>query len=232
MIRRGTDQPLRHLFLDLDGTLVDPFDGITRSLQHALLAVGRPTPPQADLAVHIGPPLSNAFRALLGTDDEATIRAAIESYRSRYATIGILENRVYPGIPEALRVLRGNSVALHLVTSKPGVYAARVLEHAGLAPLFASVHGPGLDEIHLQKGALVRRALDLGAIQPASVALAGDRRVDLDAAAEHGVFSVGVMWGYGTRDELRTADSIVHSPSELAAHVRALARVEDLDATP
>jgi phosphoglycolate phosphatase len=226
-----TRPPLRHLFLDLDGTLVDPFEGITQSLAHALEALGRPVPPRSELKTHIGPPLSNAFQSLLGTSEEATLRGAIDAYRARYSKIGILENRVYDRIPETLHALRDDGIQLHLVTSKPGVYARRVLEHTGLAASFEAVHGPGLDEIHLQKGVLVRRALDAGAIAPSSAALAGDRGVDLDAARENGVFCIGVMWGYGTREELGTADSIVHSPSELLARVRALARVEDCDVT-
>lgn len=218
---------LRHLFLDLDGTLVDPFEGITRSLAHALEALGHPVPPRSELKAHIGPPLSNAFKSLLGTSEEATLRAAIDAYRARYSEVGVLENEVYDGIPEALQALREDGIELHLVTSKPAVYARRVLEHAGLAASFETVHGPDLDEIHLQKGALLRRVLDSGAIEPSSTALAGDRGVDLDAARENGVFSIGVMWGYGTREELGTADWIVYSPPELLAHVRALARAEN-----
>jgi phosphoglycolate phosphatase len=218
-----TRLPLRHLFLDLDGTLVDPFEGITRSLAHALEVLGRPVPPRIELKTHIGPPLSNAFKSLLGTSDEATLRTAIDAYRARYSQVGVLENQTYGGIPETLHALQEDGVGLHLVTSKPAVYARRVLDHAGLAASFKTVHGPGLDEIHLQKGALVQRALALGAIDPLAVALVGDRGVDLDAARENGVFSIGVMWGYGTREELRTADSIVHSPSELLVNVRALA---------
>jgi phosphoglycolate phosphatase len=222
-----TRPALRHLFLDLDGTLVDPFEGITRSLAHALEALGHPVPPRSELKTHIGPPLSNAFKSLLGTSEEATLRAAIDAYRARYSEVGVLENQVYDGIPETLQALRGDGIELHLVTSKPAVYARRVLEHAGLVASFKTVHGPDLDEIHLQKGALLRRALDSGAIEPLSAALAGDRGVDLDAARENGVFSIGVMWGYGTREELGTADSIVYSPPELLARVCALTRAEN-----
>jgi phosphoglycolate phosphatase len=223
--------PIRHLFLDLDGTLVDPFDGITRSLAHALHALNRSVPPPADLAVHIGPPLASAFHALLDSPDEPTLRAAVAAYRERYVSIGILENQVYPGIPAALAALQDAGIALHLVTSKPTVYAARIVEHFGLAAYLTSVHGPGLDELHLPKAVLVRRALEAGTIDPRAAALVGDRGVDLAAARENGVRSMGVTWGYGTREELEAADLIVHSPSELVARVRALARVEDLDAT-
>ncbi|HEX5032537.1 MAG TPA: HAD hydrolase-like protein [Candidatus Eisenbacteria bacterium] len=222
---------LRHLFLDLDGTLVDPFEGITRSLAHALEALGYPVPPRSELKTHIGPPLSDAFKSLLGTSEEAILRLAINAYRERYSQVGILENRVYDWIPETLHALRANGIDLHLVTSKPAVYAGRVLEHSGLAASFETVHGPDLDEIHLQKSVLVRRALDAGAMAPSSAALAGDRGVDLDAARENGVFSIGVMWGYGTREELGTADSLVDSPSELLARVRELAHGRNLDAT-
>ena len=217
-----TRGPVHHLFLDLDGTLVDPFEGITRSMAHALQALGRPIPSPNELKVHIGPPLSNAFKVLLGPSDEATLRAAIEAYRERYSQVGVLENRVYDRIPETLQALRDDGVVLHLVTSKPAIYACRVLEHTGIAAPFRTVHGPELDEIHLQKGSLVRRALDAAAIEPSTVVMAGDRRVDLDAARENGVFSIGVTWGYGTREELRTADLTVDSPSELLARLRAL----------
>ena len=211
---------VRHLFLDLDGTLVDPFDGITRSLAHALRSLKRSVPPPAELAIHIGPPLASAFSALLDSPDGPTLQAAVAAYRERYASIGILENQVYPGVPAALASLRDSGIALHLVTSKPTVYASRIVEHFGLASYLTSIHGPGLDELHLPKGVLVHRALEAGAIDPGTAALVGDRGVDLAAARENGVRSIGVTWGYGTREELEPADLIVHSPSELVARLR------------
>ena len=115
---------ISRLFIDLDGTLTDPSMGIVRSLNHALIALRRPPRDPESLRTFIGPPLGRVFEALLGTSDPSQLRAAIDFYRARYATIGLLENRVYPGIPAALDALADLGVNLCLVTSKPATFAS------------------------------------------------------------------------------------------------------------
>src|SRR6185295_13531753 len=104
----------------------------------------RPVPPPEELERYIGPPLAQSFQNILGTTDDATIRFAIETYRERFASIGMFENRVYPGIQDALGVLRERALELYLLTSKPEVYASRIVQHFGLSSCFARVYGPDL----------------------------------------------------------------------------------------
>src|SRR5262245_38846432 len=121
-----------HVLFDLDGTLTDSRAGIVRCIQHALLAMGRAAPPEPELTMHVGPPLSAVFATLLATADQGSIDRAIACYRERYEDIGIFENVVYPGIPDALSDLVSAGHTLALVTAKPHVYARRILEHLAL----------------------------------------------------------------------------------------------------
>jgi phosphoglycolate phosphatase len=206
-----------HLFLDLDGTLTDPREGITRSIAHALSALHRPVPALESLARFIGPPLAQSFGTLLGTTDEVIVRSAVHAYRGRFSSTGILENRVYPDIPHTLAVLAGRGFRLYIATSKPTVYAKRIVEHFGLARYFAAIYGPSLDDLNVSKTSLVRGALEAEGLDCATVAMVGDRKEDVLAGKANGVKAVGVTWGYGTPAELVDADQLVHSPTELVS---------------
>lgn len=214
MIMRPT-----HLFLDLDGTLTDPREGIVRSIAHALAAMGRPVPAPESLTQFIGPPLGSVFQTLLATDDPHVIRTAVAAYRERFASIGILENRVYQGISEALEALANMGLVLYVVTSKPKVYAERIVEHFGLMKHFTAIYGPTLDDLGGDKTTLIRTALDGEALEPRTVAMVGDRRDDVSGAKANGVQAVAVTWGFGNLEELEGADHLVHSPPELVAWV-------------
>jgi phosphoglycolate phosphatase len=211
-----------HLFLDLDGTLTDPREGIVRSISHALTVLKRPAPALESLTRFIGPPLAETFRTLLVTNDEALIRSAVHAYRERFASVGIFENLVYPEIPAALNVLANRGFQLYLVTSKPTVYAQRIVEHFGLARFFVRIYGPALDELNENKGSLVRRALVAEKLDAGTVAVIGDRQDDVRAARENGASSVGVTWGYGSREEPEGADHTVSSPSQLVSWLGAV----------
>src|SRR5512133_1581203 len=125
-----TREPLT-LFFDLDGTLSDPSDGITRCIQYALERLGRPYPPKAELVQFIGPPLRGTFPRLLCSEDKDLIDAALGYYRERYGDVGLFENVVYPGVPELLERLQGEGHRLYVVTSKPTVYSDRIVERFG-----------------------------------------------------------------------------------------------------
>jgi phosphoglycolate phosphatase len=211
-----------HLFFDLDGTVTDPREGITRSISHALSTLNRPVPALESLAGFIGPPLAQTFRTLLATTDDALIRSAVHAYRERFASTGIFENRVYPGIPTALEALASRGFQLYLVTSKPAVYAQRIVEHFALAKYFATIYGPALRDLNGDKVRFVRRALEAERLDPTTVAVIGDRKEDMVGARQNGVSSVGVTWGYGSREELEGADHIVNSPSELVSWLGAV----------
>jgi phosphoglycolate phosphatase len=210
---------MRRVFLDLDGTLTDPGVGITRCIAHALERLGFPVPSAATLAQCVGPPLAESFRALLATDDEALVRSAIELYRERFGPVGMFENEVYPGIPEALGALVPQGVELRVVTSKPTVFAERIVEHFDLAKYLSSVHGSELDGTRTDKAELIRHVLSTGAIAPDAAIMVGDRKHDIVGAQRNDVPAIGVLWGYGSQDELSRARpiAILGHPRELPA---------------
>jgi phosphoglycolate phosphatase len=205
------------VFFDLDGTLIDPREGIVGSLQYALRALGEPTRDPSWLEQFIGPPLDGTFRQLLGTTDRARVRQAIAAYRVRFGAAGIFENRVYAGIPEALRALRDSGCALFVVTSKPGVYARAIVDHYGLRRHLTRVYGAELTGERSDKGTLVGYALGEEGLSPRDVVMVGDRSHDVVGARQNGVACVAVGWGYGSRAELESArpDAMVDSVRDL-----------------
>jgi phosphoglycolate phosphatase len=207
------------LFFDLDGTLTDNFDGISRSLLHALACMDAALPDHADLRACVGPPLRRSFARLLATDNSARIEAALSHYRVRYADTGWRENIVCDGIEEAVAGLAAAGATLHVCTSKPQLYAERIVAHFGLAPYFASVCGADLAGALDDKAKLVAHLLACEGLDPADCAMIGDREHDVRAAHANGVRAVGVLWGYGPRAELEQAgaDVIVETPSALAS---------------
>ena len=205
------------LFFDLDGTLTDPREGITRCLQYSLERLGRPVPPQAELVQYIGPPLRWTFPRLLGTDDTSLVEAAIEQYRQRYATVGLFENELYTGIPQLLKSLCEEDFRLFVVTSKPTVYAERIVDHFQLTQYFEAVFGPHLDGRFDDKRELVAHILRERAIVPERSVMIGDRASDILAGQTNGTRTIAVTYGFGSIEELQTVgpDRICHSPSEI-----------------
>lgn len=190
------------VLLDLDGTLTDPQEGFVSCIRHALIQLSRTPGPDTDIASHIGPPLEQTLELLLGGTQD--VDKAVRFYRERYSSIGIYENRMYPGVPEALQRL-SQSCPLYLATSKPRVFAIRILEHFGLSRFFESVHGSELDGRRSDKGELIAHLLAEERIDPRSAVMVGDRSHDVRGAAKNGVVAVGVLWGYGSRQELESA---------------------------
>ena len=206
-----------HVFFDLDGTLVDPRDGIVGSIQYALHALGEPTRDASWLERFIGPPLDGTFRQLLGTSDGERVQRAIAAYRVRFGASGVFENGVYDGIREVLCALEKSGRTLFVVTSKPGVYAHKIVDHHGLRRHFRGVYGAELNGERSDKGILIRYVLDEECLSPRDVLMVGDRAHDVVGARENGLACVAVRWGYGSREELAAAkpDAIVESVSEL-----------------
>ena len=132
------------LLFDLDGTLTDNYLGIARSIRYALERLGADEPDEATLRRCVGPPLRVSFAALLDTDDAATIEHAIALYRERFADLGWRENLVYEGIPEAMTALAATSRPIYLCTSKPGIYARRIVQLFGLSEFLRGVYGADL----------------------------------------------------------------------------------------
>lgn len=209
------------LLVDLDGTLTDPFDGITRSLRHAARVLGRDLPEDEDLSWAIGPPLIENIRQLFPAADEATLWAGIAAYRERYGAIGKLENAVYPGIPEALGSLRALGLDLHLCTSKLEAHAVDILHHFDLARFFRTAHGSKPDGRHSNKAELIAHILEVEGLEPGGLVMVGDRKHDCLGAAAHGIPTLGVAWGYGGRAELEAAGAavVVAAPADWVAVV-------------
>ena len=204
------------IFFDLDGTLTDPKVGITRCIQCALTELGV-TPPDADaLTWCIGPPLLDSFKVMLG--NEASAATALTHYRARFAEVGLYENHLYDGVPEALHRLSGRGASLFVATSKPQVYAERIVEHFGLTMFFEGVFGPMLHGGRTSKTDLLGRALDETGVKAHAAIMVGDRSHDMVAATVNGTCAVGVLYGFGSREELAGsgAQLLVSSPTELS----------------
>jgi phosphoglycolate phosphatase len=208
---------MQSLFFDLDGTLTDAGEGITKCIQHALRSLGEPVPDATALNRFVGPPLSESFQVLLSERDRERIASAIAAYRDRYVRIGMYENSLYPGVAECLAELSGRGFRLYMVTSKPHVFAAKVADHFRISSFFQRIHGPELDGHRSNKTELVAHVLTTEVIPPDAAAMIGDRKQDVVAARSNGVYSVGVTWGYGSREELVAAgaDLLVSSPEDL-----------------
>ena len=192
------------IYFDLDGTLTDPKPGITRSIQYALQRLDHPTMPTEDeLTWCIGPPLRASFVRLLGAETSADL--AVSYYRERFSDIGLYENGVYDGIGEVLTSLCASGHRLFVATSKPHVFAERIIDHFGLRDHFERVFGSELDGTRVDKSHLLEYALKQASVDPARTLMVGDRSHDMVGAKNNGMKGIGVLYGYGTRDELLDA---------------------------
>ncbi|MBQ9080719.1 MAG: HAD family hydrolase [Clostridia bacterium] len=211
------------ILFDLDGTLTDPGDGITNSVAYALRKLGQTPPPRAELEPYIGPPLIDSFMTLAGLDRERA-ELAVKYYREYFADRGIFENTLYDSIPEMLGQLRESGATVALATSKPEVFARRILEHFDIAKYFDFVAGSELDSRRNKKAEVILYALEcMNVTQKARVVMVGDRKHDTLGAAEVGVFSVGVTYGYGSHAEFEAngAGHIVDSVQQLTDYLLA-----------
>jgi len=206
------------IFLDLDGTLTDPKPGVTRSIIHALRALGLTAPEPDSLDWVIGPPLVHSLAKLGAPDPDA----ALALYRERYATRGLYENSVYSGIIQVLESLTGAGHMLCLATAKPHVYARKITAHFGLSAYLSHEFGPELDGTRNNKADLLAHALTVVGVAAKDAVMVGDRHYDFDAAHANGMRAIGVSWGYGGTDELARADYICDTPGALAPLVASL----------
>lgn len=191
------------IFFDLDGTLTDPKPGITRSIQYALDRLGQQTIPTEDeLTWCIGPPLRASFVKLLG---EASADLAVAHYRERFSDIGLYENRVYADVEDVLTTLRQSGRRLFVATSKPHVYAERIIQHFDLRGHFERVFGSELDGRRADKSDLLAYALKTTAVDSSRALMIGDRSHDMIGARNNGLRGIGVLYGYGSAQELTAA---------------------------
>ncbi|WGD56119.1 HAD family hydrolase [Bradyrhizobium sp. CB1650] len=206
------------IYFDLDGTLTDPKPGITRSIQYALERLGAPVPSEDELTWCIGPPLHASLKKLTGTD--ALADRALLLYRERFSEVGLFENESYSGIKDTLAALVVARRRMFVATSKPAVYANRIVDHFGLRPYFERVFGSELDGTRVDKRDLLRYALDEAKVDPGSAIMIGDRSHDVIGARTNGMTAIGVLYGYGSETELRDAGAhhICAAHPELLGH--------------
>lgn len=212
------------VLFDLDGTLTDPGLGITNAILYAFREMGLPQVPREELYPYIGPPLVWSFQTFAKMALADAKRAA-DHYRDYYQAAGKLENQVYPGIPEALQALRRRGCRTLVATSKPEPTAIEILEFFHLAPYFDGIAGSCSEgTVRLTKGEVLAYALDRYAVEPAAAVMVGDRLYDVAGAKEHGLPCIGVLYGYGSREELLKAGAaaLAETPKEIIRCVEAL----------
>lgn len=213
----------RSVLLDLDGTLIDSQPGIQASCIACLRALGHHADERLDISHIIGPPLDDMLEILLRSYGDDRVGEAVEAYRDHYGRSGLFDSVPYPGIGNALEEMKRQGLRLFLATSKRAVFANRILEHLDFARLFDGIYGsvPGGALDH--KPELLAHVLHQHHLAPAHSLMVGDRRFDISGAHAVGMRGLGVLWGYGAREELETAgaDRLVEIPADLPAAVRA-----------
>ena len=205
------------VLFDLDGTLTDPGLGITNSVMHALRRMGIEPPAREALYKFIGPPLKWSFHEYYGLD-EAQCEDAVVKYREHFADKGLFENELYPAVPGMLRKLRDAGLRLAVATSKPEPYSLRIIEHFGLKGYFEAVCGSTMEETRTNKWEVIQYAMDTLGVTPGETVMVGDREHDVLGAKKCGLPAIGVLYGYGSREELASAGAaaIAETPENVA----------------
>lgn len=208
---------MKYILMDLDGTLTNPMLGITNSVRYALKEFGIDEKDLNVLCKYIGPPLRDSFQEFHGLSREEA-ETAVEKYREYFPVKGIFENEVYEGMQSQLAKLTKAGKTLIVATSKPEEYAVRIMEHFGLDLYFTDICGASFDCTRNTKEEVIRYALDKNGITDYTQAvMVGDRKHDIEGAKGAGIASIGVLYGFGSREEL-----------EMAGAGRIAERVEDL----
>lgn len=206
---------IKYILFDLDGTLTNPKEGITKCVQHALKHFGIERECD-ELISFIGPPLKEQFMQYASLTEEEGIKA-VEIYRERFAPIGIFENEIYDGILSMLESLKNQGKILAIATSKPAVFAEKISRKYGIEPYIALLEGSELDGRNTDKALVIKNAMEkLGATKENTI-MVGDREHDVIGARKNGIDCIGVSYGYGKDGELEESGAlkIAHTPNEL-----------------
>ncbi len=200
------------LIFDLDGTISDPFEGISKSVNFALESLNHGAVDPERIRPLIGPPLADIFEILVGEISTTETAALVDKYRERYAVVGYTENVLYDDIPDLISTLSNSGYRLGICTSKRGDYAAAIVEMFGLSAHFEFVDGGA----GIHKSLQIERLIAAG-LKAQTAIMIGDRHYDINAAKHNDMKSVGVTWGFAGANELEVAspDHIVNSPDEL-----------------
>lgn len=209
-----------YLYFDLDGTLTESAPGIIRSAKYALARFGM-EPSDEIMKKFIGPPLLESFQNLCGLSEEES-REAIRLYREYFAEKGMFENSVYDGVYEMLEALRAEGKILAVATSKPEIYAKKILDHFHLTEYFDHISGAALDHVRMTKADVLRNAVRQTGLTDVSKGLMiGDRLHDVEGANELGMETLGVLYGYGSYEELMNAGAVdtAETPADVVAKI-------------
>jgi phosphoglycolate phosphatase len=193
---------ISNILFDLDGTIIDSSPGIFRSFRAALSELGLPDKTDEELSAMIGPPLSFGMSSLVASNDPDIVEHAITLYRKHYSAGGMFEVTVYPGIAESIREFHNSGKRIFCVTGKAKPFAEKILDHIGILPLMSGVYGPGFDDRNTEKAELLRSFLGDEKVRPSDCVMIGDRKFDVEGALICGVRTVGITWGFGSREEL------------------------------
>lgn len=208
----------KYILFDLDGTLTDSQDGIMNAIEYSLKTYGITVQDRNSLRPFLGPPLSESMQKYYGFDRIKAVEA-VERFREYYNTRGLFENRIYPGVETMLKTVRDAGCRLFVATSKPEQVAQEILEHFGLAEYFDYIGGATPDDSRVKKADVVRYVLDTAKIaRPLEAVMVGDRKHDILGARQNGLESVGVLYGYGDRQELEEAgaDYLAEQAADIA----------------
>lgn len=208
ILTEGLDIRFEYILFDLDGTLTDPKEGITRSIAYALEKLNATSLDEQTLESFIGPPLMESFCEVCGFDHDKAEKA-IEYYRERFQQVGLYENKVYSGIEALLSELKKKGAKLAVATSKPTIFAEEILNHFNLKQYFDVVVGSNLDGTRSAKNEVIQEALKQLSFPPKEkVVMIGDRKYDMIGAKKEGISSIGVCYGYGSQEELKMEEAM------------------------
>ena len=216
-VKAGRTMKYQYCLFDLDGTLTDPAEGITNSVMYALGKYGIHVADRSELFPFIGPPLADSFMKFYGFSEEQAAEA-VEYYREYFRAGGIFENKLYEGISQMLAALRAKGVTIALATSKPYEFAVKILRHFSLYEYFDHFGAATMDGRISRKSDVIADLLArLGDVDRSTVLMIGDRDQDINGAKANGLKSVGVLWGYGSREELlgAGADFLAEEPADI-----------------
>lgn len=189
---------------DLDGTITDSGPGIMNSIRYAAKKRGLPELPEDVLRSFIGPPLKEQFRSVFGLSEEEG-EVMVATYREYYSDKGIFENRVYDGVTDILKKLKAGGVRILMATSKPEKYAKQIAGHFGFSGYFDFIGGACMDGRRTDKNEVIEYVIYTCKVDRKSAVMIGDRRHDIIGAARSGIHNIGVLYGYGSREELEKA---------------------------
>ncbi len=207
----------RYCLFDLDGTLTESGIGIVNSVIYALEKFNIRVADRNELTAFIGPPLVDSFMKYFGFTEEQA-QQGVTYYREYFRSRGIFENRVYDGITDLLDELRRRNVVIAIATSKPYEFSVKILKHFGLFPYFDYIGAASMDGSITKKEDVIMHLLEqFGEVDKSSVLMVGDRDQDVHGARANGLACAGVLWGYGSEEELKAAgaDYLFAEPREL-----------------